>query len=213
MRIDNGYVIVAKGIPHRNHVWKHFVADGPFASDPKETIHTQAEAGDKIKLSCLSRVRQDKPFCGESGDTFIVSLRYLETYQEDDSNEIRTNICRTGFNEMYHALQACTVTTPCDHIANPDAEITLPEGCRAVADVVRIAEYTTDANVYICLTARNKHARWRALVGIEWTARQIGGDCQKTFLPVFLRGQDCCLQCALDQTLAYESLEARFLVL
>ena len=209
-------MIVAKGVPYRNCVWKHFVADGPFTSAPKDTVHAPAGVGDKIKLSRLSNVRQDKSFCGERGDAFVVSLRYLDTYQEDNSNDIKTNICRTGFNEMYHALQACTRTTPCNHIPDPNAEIMLPKGCIAAADVLSPIEYTADADVYICLTARNKHARWRALIGIEHIARKLRYERDprdRTYLPVFLRGQDCCLQCALDQTLAYESRETRFLVL
>ena len=55
------------------------------------------------------------------------------------------------------------------------------------------------ARVLVCLTAKNPAARWRALLAIYHYMHTFPK--LDSIKQVMLRGEPCCLQCAVDQTL------------
>ena len=155
---------------------------------------TEAVSGDKIKLSCSRNVIPGKSYCGERGDSFVISPRFLECPPAESPET--TIARRTGFNEMLGALWMSIRTQQCSHVSNNKNPITLPPGCVALSGFGDHGGLDMKAKVYVCMTARNKYARWRALLAISTMAI----DRSKS-IPVLLRDQDCCLQCALDQAL------------
>lgn len=64
-------------------------------------------------------------------------------------------------------------------------------------DDIQFADLTEHGRVIVCLTTHNASARWRALLAIHMV-RSVRHGCIENAL---LRGGNCCLQSAINQTL------------
>ena len=188
-----GSVTIQKGVPFRSNVWKHFILDSPYATEPQMKFQIEATSGNSIELSRSQTIYADKPFCGQRGDCFMFSLRFVESLPGPPAS---TLIRRAGFGELNSAIWFSFKTKACQHTVSIKVPITLPPGCVALSGFGDDGGLDLIAKVYICMTARSKTARWRALVAIACIA-----DERSRYIPVLLRGQDCCFQCALDQAL------------
>lgn len=182
---DAGYVRVKKGVPCRNSVWKHAIIDGATGgwSNGLKVVHT---AGTKELLRCTTAVYQRPQFCGERYGKFLVNLRF-----DMGEHEVR----RSGYRELFSANWGVQHTEPCQH---ESLEITLPLSCVSLSGFGDISKSDMNeietARVLILLTANNQSARWCALLGIRMNLSTLAVD------QVVLRGQDCCFQCAVNQT-------------
>lgn len=192
-RIEKGFVSIRKGVPCRNKVWKHFVVDAPQSHFVYHHWESQATPGTEISLCNKSPVQYSKPFCGERGDSFLVSLRLLHQLQDTEKPMVR----RTGYNELSYALWPSQPTKPCTHVSKDSNKIILPPSCVAVSGFGDHGGVSLNTKVHICLTAGNKASRWRALLAIAACS-----DDKNSYMAVLLKGLDCCLRCAVDQALA-----------
>ncbi|KAL2060836.1 hypothetical protein VTL71DRAFT_8888 [Oculimacula yallundae] len=183
-------LIIRKGVPYRNGMYRHAVADG-WDQGRQEEFDWQRinSAGDKIRLSCANDVVLGRAMYGEHRDTFIVSLRMI--YQDRDTTCIR----RVGYYELYSALWMVQKTTSCNHSSQSQSEVVLPSGSLTISGFNDFELPDYHERLRVCMTANQDIARWRVLLAIVSGRRQAG---QKDEY-VMLRGDDCCLKCALDQ--------------
>lgn len=196
---DAGYVVIKRGVPCLNGVWKHAIVDGNTGGWRNEwkVVHT---AGAKESLHCTNAVYKRPQFCGERYGRFLVNLRFgMEPSLVNDTDgtgwrgnfQGETEIRRSGYRELFAANWGVQRTKPCQH---ESLEVTLPLSCVSVSGFGDISMFET-ARMVIFLTAHNPSARWCALLAIRMN-RSIS-----TVDQVALRGEDCCFQCAINQTL------------
>ncbi|MCJ1250867.1 hypothetical protein MMC30_008095 [Trapelia coarctata] len=194
------------GVPHRNAVCKHRILDGPtLPGPPSPAWPAHAVWGDRVPLSATEATTYGSPFCGERADCFIVSLRFL--HHEAPALTPGTRYAapaestrRTGCNELYSALGFGERTAPCAHPPcdpRDKVEMTLPTGCAVLAGYADQGTRSVDASVYVCRTAGSKAAWWRALIAAAQPMLGEGG----AFVPIMVRGESCCFECAITQTL------------
>ncbi|CAL8575148.1 hypothetical protein XPA_001090 [Xanthoria parietina] len=203
---DAGHVVVRKGIPCRGGVRKHSVTDGPGAGfgDNWQVVHA---AGQGESLRCLDAVYPSRPLCGDRHGSFLVNVRFSlqkparkgvrrTGWKEDVGNETETR--RTGYRELFAALWGVQRTEGCQH---ESSELRLPLSCVSVSRFgdLEMSKLKEKARVYICLTARNSCARWRALLAVHMNSHVFPQF--DVIKQVMLRGEDCCFQCAVKQTL------------
>ena len=208
---DAGYVAVKRGVPCRNGVWKHSILDGPPGGYGQGWKICQI-AGALESLRCANDVVKDRPSCGDRYGSFLVNLHYTtkksslagnspfgsadvapDLYR-NNKGEYETR--RSGYRELFAALWGVQRTQSCRHKSSP---ITLPLSCASVSEFgdIQFADITEHGRVFVCLTAHNSSARWRALLAINM-APSVKSGCIEN---VLLRGEDCCFQCAINQTL------------
>ncbi|KAL9118437.1 MAG: hypothetical protein Q9187_005019 [Circinaria calcarea] len=201
---DSGYFVIKKGVPCRNEVRKHSIIDGPIGvwGDEWKIVHA---AGTEESLRCANAVRYDRPFCGEQQGSFLVTLRFsTETAPNTETRRIglkgrvegNLETRRSGYRELFGALWGVQHTQSCHH--NSSA-ITLPLSCVSVAGFgdLDMSDLKESARIFVCLTAHNSCARWRALLAIHTRASIF--PTMKGIDQILLRGEDCCFECAVNQ--------------
>jgi hypothetical protein len=176
------------------------IVDASSPTQSRQNWHIECNPGSEARFLCHSRMKFGKPFCGERGDTFVLSLRLYET--DATGAVIADSVRRSGYNEFYNALWRSVKTFPCSHGSAANKTMTLPPGCVALSGFgehgisLQGADPDFQARTHICLTAGNRAARWRAL-----TAIAMNQEAADKFVPILLRGADCCFTCAVDQAL------------
>ena len=207
---DAGCVVVKKGVPCRNGIWKHAIVDGPRVGRGEDWEIVNG-TGTRESLRCATPVYRKLPFCGDGVGNFVISLRFSreppssrqtkQTFYEGNSvnqeAQVR-KVRKSGYREFYAALWGVQHTKSCQH---ENTEMTLPLSCVSVSGFgdSRLTDMRDIARVFVCLTAHSSNARWRALLAIHmnlFNFNLVSGVGQ-----VVLRGEDCCFQCAVAQTL------------
>lgn len=206
IRLEKGCVCIKRGVPVRNKVYKHFILDAPLINSDYLVWNTRARSGDEITLNCADTVQVVDPYCEEQGDSFLVSLRIVHEAKGPRNTKVRL-IRRTGFRERFDALWNAQLTKGCPDLDGGPQSVVLPSGCVALAGFGDHGGFGDTAEVYICQTANNQYARWRALLSIS----SFDQD-EVPYHPVLLRSADTCLKCALDEALTYH-LSPCFLIL
>jgi hypothetical protein len=159
----------------------------------------------RLDPRCASRVIYGKPYYGEQGDRFIVSLRIVHEMENSDGSLVsRTQ--RTGFDELANALWMCQSTKVCSHSTSSGEGTIIPPRCALISGFP--GDMRGDFKVNICQTEGNKVARWMALIS---TAHVTDMHNVRGY-PILLKGQGTCLTCAVDEALAWD-IEQCFLIL
>lgn len=185
--IPLGRFSVSTGTPWRKGVYRHAIFDGPDKG--RLGIWKYAgHAGDAVSLRCADQVSLGRPLYGEKDDSWVVTLQ-MQVVKRNEPAHLYTR--RTGYAELFTALWLACRTEPCNHNIT---SATLEHRCCAVSGFGDVG-LELDHRIVLCLTANNPMARWRALVAIS-RSRQVEKDLSRG---VLLRGNDCCLQCAIDQ--------------
>jgi hypothetical protein len=205
--IQSGQVRICKGVPCRKEVRKHFIVDGPDKGKLNDFEWMVEEGpGSDATLRCASVVQYASPYYGERQDSFVVTLRLINT--DGGRNFTR----RTGYFELFKSIWCLKHTIRCSHDVSKANTLKLEPGYVTVSgfgdnsaeqtgesqhgsDVSFDVDYETNPRVMICLTANDPTARWRALISIL-TVAEHGPKSRRA---VLLRGSDCCFQCAVDQ--------------
>jgi hypothetical protein len=197
-----GFVVIEKGVPYRNGVWKHTVVDGPKRGTESSRLLVVHNPGEEASFQCASAAFFDRPLIGEAHDSFVVNLRMVTEQQG------LRHTRRTGYRELCAALWTTLPTSPCSHPSRDTYKQTLPANCVSISGE-NTDRSEIDARLVICLTSGNKAARWRALVTIAHRRDEKGsvGVSEN----VLLRGKDCCIKCAINQ--AYEKAGNWFVIL
>src|SRR5579871_723170 len=150
-----GCVVIKKGVPCRNGVWKHKIVDGyetfrfgSFLPVTRLGSEIVGMSGDTVSLSCAIPVEFGLPLIGERGDSFVVSLR-LNSVQDVTTRD------RTGYNRLAAAIWTVQKTRPCPHGSGSGLrdKVVLDPGCTAVASISVTADLTQYGSVIIFLTA------------------------------------------------------------
>jgi hypothetical protein len=185
------------------------VIDGPNNLADYPSWDLKASSGQSISLSCESPVEYGPPLVGERGDSFVVSLRLqvaaVEAFSKMGLNPVR----RTGYNELSSALWHIRNTNSCIHDPNLGEEISLGPGCMAITGFDERQSIVGFGRIVIFLTAGNPVSRWRAILSLAQDTSNEGFG----YIPVMLRGRDCCLRCAVEQTLKRAGTETWAIVL
>jgi hypothetical protein len=198
-------VFIERGVPCRNQVWKHLIVDATSPALAHHTWQLRGRSGSEAKMCCHeeSRMRFGIPYCGERRDSFVLSLRLLKV---DDTGSVDANWTRcTGYREKHRSLWRTKTTRRCIHGPSASRTVSLPPGCVTISGFgdqgLNLANAQTgfEARIYVCLTAGNKASRWRAII-----AAAASQESAARFVPIMLRGNACCFQCALDQVIERE---------
>jgi hypothetical protein len=189
---DPGYLVIKRGTPFRNGVYKHSIVDGL----DKGLLHEsnwQVEncAGESMSLQCANQVVLGRASCGEGRDVFVVTLRM--SFQDFDKLCTR----RTGYRELFGALWGVERSKACEHPLRKNEKVVLAPDFISVSGFSDLEVPRRPERVLICLTANNETARWRALIAI---AHVRSKNSLRGYDHVMLRGQDCCLSCIISQT-------------
>ncbi|KAF2189321.1 hypothetical protein K469DRAFT_563022, partial [Zopfia rhizophila CBS 207.26] len=195
---EPGRVCIKRGVPCRNNVWKHAVIDG-INYTPTRGIQSDQKiyrAGESPRMTCSSYIDFDRPLVGESGDSFVVSLRMrVWASANPDKSADSYGIHRSGYYDLSTARWRARNTKACLHVRREGDAVTLDPGCVALSHVDGSVGHV-HAKVFILLTARNTPARWRALVNYTALTTENYDP-----LHIMLRGDDCCFRCAVDQVI------------
>ncbi|TPX13284.1 uncharacterized protein E0L32_006257 [Thyridium curvatum] len=208
MTVYPGLVFLRQGVPSRNGVRKHAISDAPSTQGPTPATYSSTiERMEQATLRCFGSFKLGLPLYGEQQQSFIVTLRLNREAINfrDFIPDTNISIQRTGFSELFSAIWTVLRTNPCQghNALTASKTIELPPGYATVADWnEELAEPEERARVLITLTAGNSTARWRTLVSIVRARRRLHSDHHNSddFPGVLLRGDDCCFQCAIDQT-------------
>jgi hypothetical protein len=146
-------------------------------------------------MRCTAAVDFMSPYIGEDGDSFIVILRIHSLVAAQ--NEVDENVLfkRTGSRDLFRSIWTCQKTVRCGHHQENPQEMILEPGLRAVPAEEDTCFQNSSVTRCIYLTASNSAARWQALVNVLYDG------CGRSFRPTMVRGRDCCLKCAVDQTI------------
>ena len=193
-----GAVRFGKGSPCRKGVWKSGIWDMSFEHHTFWTEPERAESsGQAASLRCSEKVSLENPYCGEGEDVFLVCARF----RLGSSLPKQNPIYRIGYKQLQSCVWQAQLSRRCSHRSQSGREISLG------MDIVTIAGFghclaETDERILIYLTAHSIGARWLALA----TAPQIDIEGDNDEVPyerqIFLRGNDCCFQCTIDQVAA-----------
>jgi hypothetical protein len=188
---QKGRIMVQRGVPYRNGVWKHCVTDAPTSEVDSRELRTICSSGEEISSRSTNSTKYAKALVGQGPDKFIINLRITT---EQDGKVITR---RTGYRELCSALWLIARSSRCRHRSFGPEKLILPESCILVSPE-STDRSKTDVKVVICQTSGNKAARWLALLTIAHR-RQKQGNSWKDLENIMLRENDCCLKCAINQ--------------
>ncbi|KAI4168984.1 MAG: hypothetical protein LQ343_006015 [Gyalolechia ehrenbergii] len=193
--VGAGSVTLGRGSPCRDGVWKSGIWDSAhgifnFMTDPQ-----RAElCGQAVSLRCAEKVNLETPYCGEGEDVFLVSARF----RTHPISQTQRSLQRVGYKELQRYLWWAQISRPCHHGSRMSEDVKLAVGCVTIAGYGNYLE-DTEERIVISLTAHTVGARWLALASLPWLS--VSGDREEgpAVRQMLLRGDDCCLQCAIDQ--------------
>ena len=192
-----GSVRIGKGSPCRKGIWKSGIWDNMprFRSQAWENPSPRVEScGQVASLRCSRKVTLETPFCGEGDDVFLVCARLrLELPGHSHS------IPRFGYKQLQNNLWKTHLSRQCSHRSQSGKEITLGMD---IATIAGFGNTPFDERILIYLTAHSIGARWLALATARSTYRASYDNGVLHERQCFLRGNDCCFQCTIDQVAA-----------
>ncbi len=184
--VHPGYVSAVPGVPCRNGIRKRGIVDGPCNAGcnmPWETVET---AGESSTLRCVNKIEKSRTLLGERRDMFTVSIRLRPSNTHNMMNGSKERDRLSGFREFHMRLWLVQKARPCQHANHLSQTLQLSPG------TVTLRGYdqglATGTKVVAFLTAHDRTARWRAVIGARAPDRRA-----------LIRGDDCCFACVLDQ--------------
>ena len=141
---------------------------------------------EKVALFVAStRSKKSRTLLGDRRDMFTVSIRLTPSITDNMSvSKERDRL--SGFREFHKRLWLVQKPKRCQHAFQHSQTLQLSPG------TVTVRGYdegqATGTKVIAFLTARNRTARWRAVIGARSPDRRT-----------LLRGDDCCFACILHQ--------------
>ncbi|MCJ1262295.1 hypothetical protein MMC22_002165 [Lobaria immixta] len=196
-----GSIRVGRGTPCRNGVWKSCIWDSPqeswaFIAIPGPDRVESCEQ--TASLRCAEAVTLENPYCGEGEEVFIVCARF-RLYRGVSG---QPTMVRIGYKELQRSLWGARASKRCSHGSRSRDEVTLSMGCATISGFGRYL-YETDERILITLTAGSIGARWLALTTLpSCSIMDEEEEEDEGTRQILLRGNDCCLQCAIDQAAA-----------
>jgi hypothetical protein len=189
-------VVIKRGIPWRNGVWRHRVIDAPVSSIDQAPWRMEGECGDMAVLTCVAPAKIGKWMVGERGDSFVVSL-HLQTLAQSLGEGLASDVIRrTGYCQLWTSLFKIGKTKSCQHRTLLGEKVMLEPGWTTFSGFGFLGTIEF-GKLNICLTAGSGAARWNALISIiENRSRETQS--------ILLRGADCCFSCAVRQASAEE---------
>ena len=186
-----GSVLFGKGSPCRNGIWKSGIWDVPLGNRNLWGRPERAEGyGKTASLRCSEKVSWDNPYCGEGDDIFLVCARFRILTTENP-------IHRVGYKQLQSNLWLAQLSKRCSHTSQSSKGITLGMDIVTIAGFGNYGERFNE-RIMIYLTAHSIGARWLALTTPPKTVSQFG-KVSSYERQIFLRGNDCCFQCTVDQ--------------
>lgn len=183
--VDPGYVSVVPGVPCRNGIRKRGILDGPRNAGCNMAWETVETAGESSTLRCINKIEQSRTLLGERRDMFTVSIRLTPSIT-DKMGGFKEQDRLSGFREFHKELWLVQKARRCQHANQHSQTLQLSPGTVTVRGYD--SGQATGTKVIAFLTARNRTARWRAVIGARSPNRRA-----------LLRGDDCCFACVLDQ--------------
>lgn len=164
-----------------------------FLTDPERA----ESCGQAASLRCSEKVSLETPYCGEGDDVFLVCARF----RRGSSLPKQNPIYRIGYKRLQRCLWQAQLSRRCSHGSQSGREISLGMD---IATIAGFGNYLTetDERILIYLTAHSIGARWLALATAPWIRIDGDNDEVEYERQIFLRGNDCCLPCAIDQVAA-----------
>ena len=172
--------------------------------------YSSTESDGRHNLRRPSPFKFGTPYIGEDQDAFMVDLHILE-FIAKDLTALVGNTCYTGYAQFSQALWTTTCTTSCLHkhyATDEQCLVRVNDACRVLSHFggaktpfINEPHLAEHGRIFICLTAGNRAARWRALIAIlsyQDQARAKMGQSSFTLL----RREDCCCACAVEQVSA-----------
>ena len=140
-----------------------------------------------------------KPYCGEGEEVFMVCARFR--LHRGVSGQPTT--VQIGYKELQRSLWGARASKSCSPGSRSRDEVTLSLGCATISGFGRYLD-ETDERILITLTAGSIGARWLALTTFRSCCirDEEEEDDDLGTRQILLRGNDCCLQCAIDQAAA-----------
>ncbi|KAI1766178.1 hypothetical protein GGR53DRAFT_464580 [Hypoxylon sp. FL1150] len=197
--VRKGAVTVLPGTPCLVDVYKHRILEDGTGSPDESGGILSSGSGSQLSSACLNAISLDLPDIEEKDDSFVVSRGYV-----DNHSSMVTEKYRTGYSELYAAQWFSQNTTKCPHACNEQDTVSLPPGCIPIYGFGDFLPLSLEGQVFIYQTAGNKHARWRALLAIANIKDPKGNNGKdRTYHPVLLKTDETCLQCAVNEAVAY----------
>ena len=191
-----GSVRIGKGSPCRKGVWKSGIWDVSVEHDDVVTrTETATACGETTSLRCSEKVTLENPYCGEGDDVFLVCARFGRS----TNSPKRNSIYRAGYKRLQHCLWQAQLSRRCSHGSQSGQEIRLGGDTATIAGFGHLVG--TRQRILIYLTAHSIGARWLALATAPHRYN-IDSDEGPDQRQIFLRGNDCCFQCTIDQVAA-----------
>ena len=175
------------GVPCHNGIQKRRIEDVAItpllSSSYYKNNSLSYRSGATIALTSKGPISYGLECCAVSKESLHISLPILHTIEREISLACR----ETGYRELHKALWPAQKLATCECPSKLPATFELPAGCGAL--MVRCDDDFDfcEENLVLCLTGGDSVARWRALIANHGGAM------------VLLRGNHCCLTCAMEQ--------------
>ena len=113
--VSAGDVVIGRGSPCRNGVWKYGVRDMQQGARLGQHHLIAPELGERsgqrASLRCAEKVSFEKALCGGIDDFFLISARF----KRHGRLPVHDQILRYGYRELHTSLWWTRLTTNCNH--------------------------------------------------------------------------------------------------
>ncbi|KAI9698462.1 MAG: hypothetical protein M1836_004043 [Candelina mexicana] len=193
-------ISIVKGVPSRRGERKHWIVDGLSGVNwGSRNLNIVEPPGSSSTLRCIERLIGPKQFVAVVKDSFqVVQILQDEPQKVHQHIVARQYYMRLGFRDMFEACQKSHHLVPCEHPRSDGRTVVLPPGACTVRTFPFGDMSTPRIRTALGLTAGVPAARWAFLVHAVHIKRDIDS------FQVFLRGQDCCYKCAVEQACKHE---------
>ena len=195
--ISAGSMRIGKGSPCRKGVWKSGIWDVSCEGHIWINNEIAERCAQTASLRCSEKVTLETPYCGEGDDVFLVCARFRLASTSLEQKPIY----RTGYKQLQRCLWRAQLSRRCSHGSRSGQEITLGMDT-ATFTGFGVFESRVDDRIMIHLTAHSIGARWLALATAQEREDFRDPDDGQNGRQIFLRGNDCCFQCTIDQVAA-----------
>ena len=202
---------IIRGVPSKKGVWKEWILDDIIlggslgfstkGDDPPDIISDYkvvARPGDLVAIDCPMRSSANTYGLGDiDGFAFRVYKKFTCT----SSSLSGSAFARMGFRYMQELVWKSSHTTSCEHAPVPGYSLTVPSGTcffigfqKPLTSITKGESLATSTrSLHVGLTIGESSARW---ILLHATQRWIE-DQANPFTSVHVRGDYCCVECAI----------------
>lgn len=202
---------IIRGVPSKKGVWKEWILDdiilggslgfstkGDVSSDMISDCKVVARPGDVVAIDCPMRSSANTYGIG---DTDGFAFRVYKKFTCTSSSLSGSAFARIGFRHMQELFWKSSHTSSCEHAPVQGYSLTVPPGTCFFIGFQKPFTFTvkgeslanSTSSLHVGITIGESSARW---ILLHATQRWVE-DQENPFTSVYVRGDHCCVECAI----------------